>query len=242
MTEQQWLECMHPGTMLEFLLGKASDRKLRLFAVACCRRIWHLLPDERSRKGVEVAERYADGQAGDDELKVAAAAAWAAASYQHAAANSWTEAGRDAPPWIDDEYGGSYHSRSAAAAEAAGEATWADDEYGGSYHAGRLTYQVWYAVGEAPSEYVAQCRLLRDIAGNPFRSASLDAAWLSWGDSTIRKLAQAIYSDRAFDRLPILADALEEAGCTHPDILEHCRGPGPHVRGCFVVDLVLRKN
>jgi hypothetical protein len=63
-----------------------------------------------------------------------------------------------------------------------------------------------------------------------------------WNESTVTELAQAIYTDRAFDRLPILADALEEAGCTDAAILEHCRGPGPHVRGCWVVDLLLGKE
>jgi hypothetical protein len=55
-------------------------------------------------------------------------------------------------------------------------------------------------------------------------------------------MAEVIYADSAFDRLPVLADALEEAGCTISDILDHCRGPGPHVRGCWVVDLLLGKE
>ena len=59
---------------------------------------------------------------------------------------------------------------------------------------------------------------------------------------TVVQLAQVIHNDRAFDRLPILADALEDAGCTDPDTLAHCRGPGPHVRGCWVVDLLLGKS
>jgi hypothetical protein len=60
--------------------------------------------------------------------------------------------------------------------------------------------------------------------------------------ANVRKIAGAIYEERAFDRLPILADALEEAGCTDAEVLEHCRGPGPHVRGCWVVDLLLGKE
>ena len=85
--------------------------------------------------------------------------------------------------------------------------------------------------------------LLHDLFGPlPFRSATLDPAWLAWQGGTILKLAQAIYQDRAFDSLPILADALEEAGCTKPDMLAHCREPGVHVRGCWVVDLILGKE
>jgi len=66
-----------------------------------------------------------------------------------------------------------------------------------------------------------------------------DPAWLT---PTVASLARGIYTDRAFDRLPILADALQDAGCDSADILGHCRGPGPHVRGCWVVDLVLGKG
>src|SRR5262249_31770929 len=84
--------------------------------------------------------------------------------------------------------------------------------------------------------------LLRCIFGNPFRPAAVPAAWLAWRDGTIPRLAQAGYHDRAFDHLPILADALEAAGCADTDILNHCRGPGPHVRGCWVVDLLLGKG
>ena len=65
---------------------------------------------------------------------------------------------------------------------------------------------------------------------------------VAWNDGTVRKIAQAIYDERAFDRLPILADALEDAGCDNADILNHCRNGGEHVRGCWVVDLLLGKT
>jgi hypothetical protein len=91
-------------------------------------------------------------------------------------------------------------------------------------------------------ERKVQCALLRDIFGNPFRPAAFNPAWRAWRDGTLTHLAQAIYDDRAFDRLPILADALEEAGCADRGLLDHCRGPGPHVRGCWAVDLVLGKS
>jgi hypothetical protein len=87
-----------------------------------------------------------------------------------------------------------------------------------------------------------QCDLLRDICGNSFRSATRQLTWLAWNDSTVPRIAQTIYDDRAFDRLPILADALEDAGCDNADILNHCREPGEHVRGCWVVDLLLGKE
>ena len=85
----------------------------------------------------------------------------------------------------------------------------------------------------------AHCQLIRDIFGNPFRRVALDPAWLQWNGGTVRKMAEAIYDDRAFDRLPILADALEEAGCTDRAVLDHCRWAGAHVRGCWVLDRIL---
>ena len=88
-------------------------------------------------------------------------------------------------------------------------------------------------------EETEQCHILRDIIGNPFRPVTFDPAWVT---PKVKTLAQAIYDDRAFERMPELADALAEAGCSNQDILSHCRGPGPHVRGCWVVDLVLGKE
>jgi hypothetical protein len=91
-------------------------------------------------------------------------------------------------------------------------------------------------------ERMAQVSCIRDIFGNPFRPRpSVDGSRLCWNDGTIPKLAQTIYEERAFDRLPILADALEEAGCTEAAILNHCRQPGMHVKGCWVVDMLLGK-
>jgi hypothetical protein len=84
-----------------------------------------------------------------------------------------------------------------------------------------------------------QCRLLRDIFGNLFRPVTLDPTWPT---PTVVGLAQTIYDNRAFDRLPELADALEGAGCTNADVLDHCREQGEHVRGCWVVDLILGKE
>jgi hypothetical protein len=81
-----------------------------------------------------------------------------------------------------------------------------------------------------------QADLVRDIFGNPFHPVRADPVWVT---ATAVGLAQAIYAERAFDHLPILADALEEAGCDNADVLNHCRAGGVHVRGCWAVDLVL---
>ncbi len=93
--------------------------------------------------------------------------------------------------------------------------------------------------GTAERQY--QVAVLHDLFGNKLRNRCVQVSWLTWNDGAIRKLAQVIYNDRSFDRLPLLADALEDAGCTDADMLTHCRGGGEHVRGCWVVDLLLGK-
>jgi hypothetical protein len=224
MTEAEWLSCDDPEKMLEFVQEKGllSERKARLFAVSCCRRIWHLLTDERSRKVVEVAENYADGLASVEELCNAiddADIAWDAAErlgpLAHTAAEAAMTVGKD---W---------------SSVAPQMAVWIIT---------RDNAQVTWRPARYAEERVVQCRLLRDIFGNPFRPVSLNPSWLAWNDDTVRRIAQAIYDDRAFDRMPILADALEDAGCMDQTILNHCRQSGEHVRGCWVVDLLLGKE
>jgi hypothetical protein len=87
-----------------------------------------------------------------------------------------------------------------------------------------------------------QADLLREVVGNPFRPVTINPAWLTWNDGTVRRIAQTIYDERGFDRMPILADALTDAGCDNEDILNHCRSEGPHVKGCWAVDLILGKE
>jgi hypothetical protein len=94
----------------------------------------------------------------------------------------------------------------------------------------------------AGTERLPQVTLLRCIFGNPFRPARVDASWLRWNDGTVPRIAQGIYEERAFDRLPVLHDALLDAGCDNEDILVHCRSEGTHVRGCWVIDLILGKE
>jgi hypothetical protein len=253
MTEEQWLNGNDQTPMLEFLRGKASDRKLRLFACACCRRIGHVLSDERCRtaaKAVEVAESFADGMTSAASLAAAREAAqsvftthfgtlWLAwggeAAAMAAAADIRVKRTRHGCRY---EGGGLGEAAAAAAKAAAGYA--ADGP-----HAEGLPKAIVESTYEAvrTSERQQQARLLHCVFGNPFRpSPSLPSATLAWNDGTVRRLAQAIYEDRAFDRMPILADALEDAGCTEPYILDHCRQPEEHVRGCWVVDLILGKD
>jgi hypothetical protein len=98
-----------------------------------------------------------------------------------------------------------------------------------------------------PTKWSAEWRehyaLLREVFGTPvFRPVSINPDWLNWRDGTVSRLAQVIYEERRFADLPVLADALEEAGCDNTDVLDHCRGGGEHVRGSWVVDLLLGKE
>jgi hypothetical protein len=232
MTEEEWLAWEDPWPMLDFLRGKASNRKLRLYAVACCRRLWHLVSDERSKRAVEAAEQYADGTIIRETLLAVCNSAEGV--YQDA--NLRAEDPENAAPTRD------------RIDECFGYACWTCSQitHPGGYNpsdAVDVSDSLRNGLREAgipsDSERSAQAKLSCDVFGNPFRLVTPDRSWLT---PTVTSLAQAIYDDRAFDRLPILADALEDAGCTNQDILEHCRGGGEHVRGCWVVDLLLGKE
>jgi hypothetical protein len=237
MNEREWLKCTETYKMLEFLSRNGSGRKLRLFACGVCRqRAWHLLVDKRSRKAIEVAERYAEGMANQTLLR----AAWLRA---RAAAQA---VGRGS---------GVRGSIKVAQRAAAAAAVVAHRSHQRTRHAAGWVFStVWYGEGlndesRRTAERSAHLVLLRCVFGNPFRPVTLDRAWLRWNGGTIPKLAQAIYDERSLPegalnptRLAILADALEEAGCTHTEMLSHCRDSGAHVRGCWVVDAILRKH
>jgi hypothetical protein len=210
MTEREWLRCDKPHPMLTYLRPRGSNRKLRLYACGCCRRSWSLLRDERSQRAVEVAERYADGLA--SYAKLLAGQRLARAAWQDLAGDHWGAA------WGTPEMWALRTAEQAAAA------------------AGREAWRAAWAV--ADEHQGGHPDTLREVFGNPFRPASLAPAWLAWEGGTVVKVAQAIYDERAFARRPVLADALEEAGCDNDELLRHCRQPGEHVRGCWVIDLL----
>jgi hypothetical protein len=218
MTEAEWLAFEDPEPMLKFLRGKATDRKLRLFACACTRRNSRCSQSVVFRRAVEAAELRADGLAGADEL------------YSVAEDDDDDDGVYIGPtPAVTDSE--SYRAARAAAVEGVGFAAFRIPYSGGFYHSTR------------DNERAAPAALLRCIVGNPFRLETATAiAWLTRHDSTVPKLAQAIYAARRFADLPFLADALEDAGCDDADVLAHCRSGGEHVRGCWVVDLLLGKS
>lgn len=243
MTEQEWLQATDPKLMLLFLRGRVSDRKLRLFAVACCRRIWGLL-DGESREKVELAERFADGLAAKEEMPTP----WPLSSLREdpslpedwgqLRAISWSrDAAKMAAALATDRMGLTHTPAWRAAYYAAGAVAW---KIVGAARNATLAASWALAWNQTEAdEYEEQVMLLRDILGNPFRPESLRTSWLT---PDVITLAGHIYQDRAYRHLPELADALEEAGCDNADILSHCRSGGEHVRGCFVLDLLLGKS
>jgi hypothetical protein len=222
MNEEDWLQCREPTPMIQYLVARGTDeRKLRLLACACCRQVWDLLRDPHSRRAVEVAERFADGAASAVELGRARANAIKAADSgegQAAWAAYWaTNVKPSGPLWNAFAAAGGAMTRRAAA--------------GFSYdHA--AAWDACHAMGNRD-----QVALVHEVVGNPFRPPQPRPAWLTWGNGTIPAMARAIYEERAFQHLPILGDALEEAGCDDPRWLEHCRDPrGQHVAGCWLLD------
>ncbi|HJZ56599.1 MAG TPA: hypothetical protein VKE74_16655 [Gemmataceae bacterium] len=285
MTEAEWLAGDDAKWMLKFLGDQATDRKLRLYACACCRRVWDSLFPE-CRDAVAVAERFADGTATDVErnrafeaLTIAGGGMWLPVQTGYCSAFiSGLDSGTIAVAlavMLDTEFlcdrmdGRAIAGRGSGAAPGNVGRTALSCESAarlGAFLAVRARAarrgfigQVWRGLvrpalrvveGDWPwgrprseeyeREYAQQQALLRDIFGNPFRPVTLDPRWLT---SDVVALAQDIYLDRAFDRLPILADALQDVGCENGGILSHCRDPQlTHVRGCWVVDLVLGKS
>jgi hypothetical protein len=226
MTEAEWLaDCYTLPMYLTFLQddgitqGAWGRRKLRLFACACCRRVWDLLPGGVCQQAVVVSERDADGRAGPGELAAIRRRCHVATSGPTPATCA-AEAARAAA-----------HRQ---AWQAAQDAALAASSAAGMLRGVVADYQRGFQ-----AERQAQMGLLRDIIGNPYRPP---AVVLSWVTQRVVDLAQRLYEKRAFGDLPILADALEEAGCSEPAILSHCRSGSEHVRGCWALDLILGKS
>lgn len=254
MTEAEWLASADPKPMLRFLLGtnhprvqdiesfpdcRTSDRKLRLFACACYNRIRHFLPNAIAQAAVEVGEQFADGLVPAEELQKAETSirrSFEAIEEQWMASQGaeriTLQPTHDAFSlalvvlWAQAPKAAYYASSNAYYASAA------------ITNIGGVSYDGEFSSGPA-TEARAQTYLLRDIFGHLFLPISLSSSWLT---STVVAMAQQMYDSRDFSAMPILADALQDAECEDAAILNHCRGPGPHVKGCFVVDLLLGKK
>lgn len=225
MNETEWNTCSDVQQLLDFVRSKATERKLRLFACAATRQVWEDLIDQRSRTCVELAERYADGERDHHALEIAE---------------------REAVAALNDDWDA-----------ALSESMLAPNVYASALavSAANLELKCWDNSGPPPGVYVppivdclrsvkaerskAVVALLHCLFGNPLRPVVLDP---NWRTSRAVAIATRMYESRDFSALPTLADALQDAGCDNADILNHCRGPGPHVRGCWAVDLVLGRE
>ena len=235
MTEAEWNACTDPAPMLAFLQtsGTASERKLRLFACACCRRLAPRYLHEASKNALKSGEWYADGKVSRRTCEAAYAKGQLAVS----------EISMDGS------------SRNLAMVHAAGAAAFASGTTSGS-----IAMAITNAVAAeaalqtrprtdavATFRLVAHCDLFRDIVGpRPFHSVTFEA---SWQTPAVLTLAEAVYDDRLLPdgildsaRLGELAATLEAAGCDDASFMAHLRKPGPHIRGCWAIDLLLNKE
>ena len=236
MTKEEWLLSDDPTPMLDLVAGQASGRRLRLLGCAWCRSACRGAEDEiLYLDTIDLIERSADGLERDEAVTTAVEAIAgiedqiACAIASTATFNECELAGLESRPTDDRIEAIQQVGEDAAVSYALlkiQHLSSASEEYDSSY-----TEKAYEAVD-------FQFALLRDIF-NPFHPVAFDP---SWRTEAVVALARGMYESRDSTPMPVLADALEDAGCADADILAHCRGPGPHVRGCWVVDLVLGKN
>jgi hypothetical protein len=225
MTEREWNACTDPQKMLSFLREReGSPRKLLLFACACFRRFAPSRAELLGARAAEVVEAYADGDVPFEETVRMQKKVWKGRG-----------AGREL---FSDGLGSTYRFWNSPFGQR--HAAWQTSS--------RLAHSALALKPGRPSRRAAQERdqarayllaLVRDVAGNPFRPAKLVR---SWRTPDVVGLADGVYEERAFERMPVLGDALEDAGCADAEVLAHCRGPGPHARACWVLDLLLGKE
>jgi hypothetical protein len=227
MTAAEWDRSDDPGRMLEAAGRRLSDRKLLLFACGCARRAWNLMP-ESARPAVLITQLAADTPDPDerDELLREALTTVGGSLAELVL--------RLQPVFLMPRLPPGYIARQAATILRLLEqrAGLPDREHA-------ATGGLALVLDLTDRSHPGQAAVLRCVAGNPFRRTPLDPAWLT---SDVLALAAGVYADEAFDRLPILADALQDAGCESDRVLSHLRSAGPHHRGCWVVDMILDKS
>jgi hypothetical protein len=218
MTEAEWLACDDLQQLIKARRHAGYDRKLRLFACACVRNVNDRLPDGAWLTAVEIAERFADAPGCRADLD----------DMYHTATRAWGEANQEWSAIIST-------GMSVLSPEAGHAALLA------SAHSCKVGLPKGTISRKVAMAAVRQRNLIlfRCVFGNPFRPVTFAPEWRT---DTAVALAAQMYEAPDFSALPILADALQDAGCDNEDVLSHCRGGGPHGRGCWVVDLVLGKE
>jgi hypothetical protein len=230
MDETTWNRCDRLYEMFAFAQDELSDRKRRLFAVACCRRGLHLMPKD-SRDALAVAERYALGLESEESLEKAEMLAFLA--HLDARERAVVVDAENVLPWSR-----ATELITQAVNLATGHGLYAS--FDAADHARRAIAEGAGWPGEQAEE-LGQCRLLREVVGPTlFRRTRIDPRWLRADDRAVVRVAEEIVAG-AVEFYPILGDALEDAGCNDPAILTHCRDHAEHVRGCWLVDLLLER-
>jgi hypothetical protein len=256
---EEWLFCNDWRPMLAFLSSRLTKRKSMLYVCAGLRSLWHLLFDTSSQRAVEVAERTADGKATEDEIYRAAYSAECPTfgfNFEPDYVRKWIGMSSAIHRLIEMGVYSENDLRSRSIGQRLGDASTRSR----LLVAARIAEAVFYHVEDGKLdedllEHLSNQKewpggwLVREMVGNPFYPIAISASWLSWNDSTVVRLAQATYDERILPegkldntRLAVLADALEESGCTDEQILGHLRSGGDHYRGCFVVDALLGKS
>lgn len=221
MTEEEWLACEDPERMYFFATEEAEQtRKSRMLGCACARRLWHLL-DPLYQTAIEVAEKYEDDRASADDLDRVVEAV-TAAMYTDYRGQTDIELARIVVEMATHRKA-AFPDLDKAASAFAWDAENAEND--------------WDDARE--QEVAVQVTLVHDIFGNPFRPVTFSQEWRTF---TTVAMAKQMYESRDFSAMPILADAFQDADCDSTDILDHCRGVGLHVRGCWVVDMLLEKE
>lgn len=230
MTEAEWLTAAEPEPLWRHLGNGASGRKLLLFACACARRIWDMLPTSEHRVALVLIEDCIERTARRGEMRAAAVRARKA---QVSPDLFWQYMTPDNPAWIE----------AVTCARFAVEEVirYFNDPHEAAQWASFYVHDVYaFPGGDHAGEFAAQAALFRDIFGNPFRPVAFD---VNWRTDTALALAKQMYESRNFGAAPILADALQDAGCDNDDILNHLRDTSAtHVRGCWALNLVLGKE
>jgi hypothetical protein len=215
MTEEEWLTSDDLSAMLECVPFHGMRRRRRLVACACCRALWELLNDRRCRRALREVEEYAD-DIDNESLRMNAHKLADAAFSELGISLDFSSAAMCAVVCVADQ-------------------TIPPNLYGNVAYAMRGISQL-----ECMSVQQLERNAFRDIFGNPFRPVAFSPAWRT---DTVLSLAGQMYDSRDFGAMPILADAVQDVGCDNEDILNHCRDTSlTHVRGCWVVDLVLGKQ
>jgi hypothetical protein len=258
MTEAEWLACTDVEAMLRYLDDQRggltrrllaffhlpggrsiSRRKLEHFAIACCLRTKRVIDVPEWRQLCQLLEAGADEKLPTQQIHQAVRAA--NTEFRKLVEVFDRTTNRDDVFELGLQGIAFRAIRNAAYVERGEAEGWNSSAAACAYHAAFHSKLAMIDEGNEQKTQAAAVRasLLRDVIGNPFRPVILNPAWQT---TNVTAIAQAIYDERVFERMPILGDALEDAGCDNADILNHCRQPGEHVRGCWVVDLILGKS